>query len=189
MAGELEVRRSRGRKRLRGRFPYKKRATISAGGNGRRPVKEEFAPGAFSFAVNDPERDIHLLVGHDFGKPLASKKTGSMVIQDLADALVFDADLAESILETSYFRDFWAGYESGLVVGISPGFRIPPPEAVPDAEEMIEEDPKQGNALIRVIKAAVLFEISLVTRPAYEETEVEARQDPRLIRPAALRWR
>ena len=62
---------------------------------------------------------------------------------------------------------------------------------------MIEEDPAEGTALIRVIFAALLYELSLVTRPAYDETEVETEERsasgvilPR--RPAAhptSRWR
>ena len=82
---------------------------------------------------------------------------------------------------------------AGLIVGLSPGFRVAPPEAVPDAEETVEENPSEGKALIRIIKAAVLFELSAVTRPAYDQASLaEARHwasKPVLHRPAALRWR
>jgi len=172
----LELRREGdGTRRLRGRFPYGKRAVLSAGGNGRRPRKEEFAPGAFSFAVDDPDREIHFLLGHSFDHPLASRKNGTLTLTDTAEALVFDAILTTEIQRTTWVQDFLAGFAAGLIVGISPGFRIPPPEAVPNAEETIEEDPAEGNALVRVISAAVLFELSAVTRPAYGETEIEER--------------
>lgn len=203
MAGELELRRSRGRKRLRGRFPYGKRATISAGGNGRRPQKEEFAPHAFSYAVEDPARDIHLLVGHSFDQPLASKMTETLSLQDTAEALTFEAEISAAIQEASWWLDFWAAFNAGLMVGLSPGFRIPPPEAVPNAEKVVREDPSQGNALVRIINAAILFELSLVTRPAYQDTEVQAEDNsstaqarslvvpeaPTLRHVGALRWR
>ena len=52
---------------------------------------------------------------------------------------------------------------------------MPPPEAVDKAEETTEENPAEGNALIRTIFAAVLFELSMVTRPAYGETEADLR--------------
>ena len=64
---------------------------------------------------------------------------------------------------------------AGLIAGISPGFRIPPERTVPNAEEVFEEDPAEGDALVRQINDAILFELSLVTRPAYPETQVEAR--------------
>ena len=193
--GDLELRRSKGGAvRLRGSFPYRKRATISAGGNGRRPKKEEFAPRAFSYAIEE-DREIHFLVGHSFDKPLASRKAGTLQLQDTDEALFIEAELTPEIQAASWVRDFLAGLNAGLMIGLSPGFRIPPPEAVPDAEETVEEDPAEGNALIRIIRAAVLFEISAVTRPAYEEAAVEEaralatsrRGD--LLHPAPYRWR
>lgn len=190
----LELRREGdGTRRLRGKFPYGKRAVLGAGGNGRRPRKEEFAPGAFSFAVDDPDREIHFLLGHSFDHPLASRKNGTLTLTDTPEALVFEAILTAEIQRASWVQDFLAGFAAGLIIGISPGFRIPPPEAVPDAEQTIEEDPAEGNALIRIISAAVLFELSAVTRPAYEETEIEERAGHLLCArkkvPAAMRWR
>ena len=44
-----------------------------------------------------------------------------------------------------------------------------------DAEKVEEEDPSLGMALIRTIFAALLYEMSFVTRPAYPDTQVEAR--------------
>lgn len=164
-----------GTRRLKGRFPYKKRAVMDSGGNGRRPKKEEFAPKAFSYAVNDPEREIHLLVGHSFDKPLASKNAGTLLLNDGDDALTFEAILTPDIQRTSWAMDFIAAFAAGLINGISPGFRVPPPEAVDKAEETTEENPAEGNALIRTIFAAVLFELSMVTRPAYGETEANLR--------------
>jgi len=183
-----------GTRKLRGRFPYRKRAVLSAGGNGRRPRKEQFAPGAFRFALEDPDREIHFLVGHSFDHPLASRKNGTLAFTDTAEALLFDATLTVEIQRASWVQDFLAGFAAGLIVGISPGFRIPPPEAVPDAEETEEEDPAEGNALIRTINAAVLFEMSAVTRPAYDETGIEERAFAALGKPsprhqAMKRWR
>ena len=72
--------------------------------------------------------------------------------------------------------------------GISPGFSVPSSSAVPNAEELLPE-PGGLGVFIRRIKEAVLFELSLVTRPAYQETEVDIRSagepaiytpDPRL---------
>lgn len=191
--GSLEFRKAGGGAvRVSGRFPYGVRATISAGGSGRRPRKEEFAPGAFRFALEE-DREVHFLVGHSFDRPLASRKAGTLTLTDTDQALMLDATLSPDMLEASWTRDFLAAMRAGLIVGVSPGFRIAPPEAVPNAEEVIEEDPEEGNALVRVIRAAVLFEISAVTRPAYAGTTLDEarrwRASEPLRRPAALRWR
>lgn len=191
--GGLEIRRRRdGSRCMRGRFPYRRRAILRAGGNGRRPQKEEFAPGAFSFALDDPDREIHALIGHSFDRPLASKQAGTLAFNDTPEALLFDVILTPEIQRTSWVQDFLNAFAAGLIIGVSPGFRVPPPETVPDAEAMVEEDSDEGNALIRILRAVVLFELSFVTRPAYEETEVEERSAGGVILPkkmGALRWR
>ena len=175
---ELELRAGRGKsRRLKGRFPYKKRAVLSDGGKKGRPQKEEFAPKSFAYRVDDPKADMHLLLGHDYDRPLASRGAGTLDLFDTDEALTFDAEITPEMAETTWAQDFFRAFASGLIGGISPGFRIPPPSAVPadQAEKVAEEDPKLGNALIRTIFAALLYEISLVTVPAYKETEVEER--------------
>lgn len=177
--GELEIRRSpTGGRRLKGRFPYNSLAVLHDGGkNGGRPQKEQFKSGAFTFSLESPDQDIALLVGHSFDKPLASKKTGSLTFNDTDEALNFDADIAPQIADTSYGSDILKQIESGLSVGISPGFRIPPKRAVAVAEKFTDEghDPARGmhNAVIRTILQAILFELSVVTRPAYSEATVQ----------------
>lgn len=173
-SGGLEIRkRASGAMVLRGRFPYNKRAVLSDGGKRGKPQKEVFAPKAFAYRVNDPEAEIHLLVGHSYDKPLASKKAETLTFEDTDDALTFEAEILPEIQESTWWKDFIAQYQAGLVGGISPGFRIPPPVTVPNAEKVEEEDPSEGRALIRTIFEALLFELSIVTVPAYQETLVE----------------
>lgn len=182
-----------GSRRLKGSFPYNRRAVIDAGGNGRRPKKETFAPKAFSYAVDDADRDIHLLIGHSFDKPLASRKAGTLLLSDSAASLDFEAILTPDILRTSWAQDFVAAFDAGLIGGISPGFRVAPPEVVSKPEETTEENPAEGKALIRTIFAAILFELSMVTRPAYHDTEADLRCfNPAPLLPsvhAFQRWR
>ena len=174
--GALELRRETdGSVRLRGRFPYNEPAVLSDGGRNGRPRKEVMASNAFEYRVNRPDEDIHLLVGHDYDHPLASRGTGTMTLRDTAAALIFEATVTRAIAETTHGRDALAMIGAGLAVGISPGFRIPPERAVPDAEEVTEEDPSEGMALIRTVKAALLYELSVVTRPAYPMAQIEAR--------------
>jgi HK97 family phage prohead protease len=178
--GKLEVRRgSDGATRLIGTFPYNLIAVLSDGGRTGRPQKETILSRAFSYRVDDPAEDIFLLVGHDFGEPLASKATGTLKLRDAADALTFEAIISRSIADTSYAKDILAAIGAGLAVGLSPGFRIPPKRAVPNAEEVVQEptDPAAGNhgAIIRKIREALLYELSIVTTAAYKEAQVEMR--------------
>lgn len=183
--GGLELRRApSGDTLLRGVFPYGVPAVLSDGGRDGRPRKEVIESRAFAYRVNDPAEDIHLLVGHDYDHPLASRGTGTLTLRDTAAALIFEATIGRAIAETTHGRDALAMIGAGLAVGISPGFRIPPRRAVENAEE-IEEEPDDGTidpqgqprrgALIRRIKAALLYELSVVTRPAYPEAQIEAR--------------
>jgi hypothetical protein len=116
-------------------------------------------------------------VGHSYDKPLASKLNGTLRLVDSAEALTFEADISPQIMETTYGADIIRQIESGLAVGISPGFRLPPPRAVAKPEAFTDEgyDPSRGmyNALIRTIFQALLFEASIVVVPAYKESSVE----------------
>jgi HK97 family phage prohead protease len=178
-SGGLELRRADGATRLRGRFPYGKRAVLSDGGRTGRPKKEVIAPRALAYRIEDPKEDIHLLVGHSYDRPLASRGAGTLALKDADDALTFEATITPEMQEVSWVRDILASIAAGLIIGISPGFRIPPKRAVPEAEKVEDEghDPDNGmhNAIIRTILAALLYELSLVTRPAYPETQVEQR--------------
>lgn len=174
--GGLELRRANdGSASLSGRFPYNVAAVLSDGGQTGRPRKEVIAPRAFSYRVDRPEEDIHLLVGHSYDRPLASRSAGTLKLTDSDNALSFTAMISREMQEVSYVRDFLATLGAGLVGGISPGFRIPPPRAVAKAEKIEDEDPKLGTAIIRTVMAALLYELSVVTRPAYPETQIEAR--------------
>ena len=81
-ASELEIRRSGQSRVLRGRFNYGSMATVRDRGRVR---KERFEPRAFRFAIEDETRQLDILVGHDFGKPIASRKAGTLEIA-FADA-------------------------------------------------------------------------------------------------------
>jgi Escherichia/Staphylococcus phage prohead protease len=179
-AGRIEVRRAGGDTRLSGRFPYGERAVLSDGGRTGRPQKEVIEPEAFSYRVDLPDEDIHLLFGHDFDMPLASKLTDTLMLKDSPAALTFEAIIPPAIAETTHGRDVLALITAGLAIGLSPGFRIPPKRTVPDAEEIEEEedegpDSENRGAIIRHVRQALLYELSIVTRPAYSKAQVQMR--------------
>ena len=154
--GTFEVRATGGETRLSASFPYNREATLAEG------RAEVFAPRAFAGRIN-AGADIHLLFGHDYDRPLASRGAGSLTVTDSDDALRIEARVQG---DTSWARDFLAAHASGLIRGLSPGFQVP---AGGDSIE------RRGTGLLRTVRTADLFEVSVVTRPAYPSAQVEAR--------------
>ena len=183
--GSLELRTEGGETRLRATFPYG-RETVLVEGMGRER-REMIAPRAFADRIERGE-DVHFLAGHDFNRPLASRAAGTLTLSETDEALTVEATLSADMGQVSYVRDFLSAHAAGLVRGLSPGFRVRP------GGETVEE---RGTAILRTVKAADLIEISAVTKPAYTQAQIEARnwqplggdeaRAPRL--PAAMRWR
>ena len=181
--GSLELRASpKGGRVIRGRFPYNKWAVLSDGGKTGRPKKERFAPKSFKYSLDHvDESPIHLLAGHSYDRPLASTANKTLVLADTTEALTFDAEITEEVAQISWVQDLFRLIESGLSIGLSPGFRIPPERAVPaDEAEKIEQEPYDPSkrmyaAILRTILQAILFELSIVTRPAYDLAQIDLR--------------
>ena len=168
----LEIRQVGGATMIFGRFAYSSVATVSDRGRVR---KESFSPRAFDFAINqEPERRIDILVGHDWQKPIASRQSGTLVIRDSAEAVTFEATLPAD--PPSWVVDAEKAIAAGVMVGLSPGFRVPPKAAVPDAEMLVPE-PGNPAVQIRQINQAVLREFSVATNPIYESAGVELRAE------------
>ena len=172
--GELEVRRVGGASFIRGVFPYNKLGTIN---DRARVRKESFSPRAFGFAIEEePTRKLDLLVGHDFGKPIASRQSGTLTIADSAEAVTFEATLPDDAMAPSWVKDVVLAIQGGTMVGLSPGFRAPPKSAVPNAEQLVPEEGNPG-VLIRQVNDAVLREMSIVTAGVYDDALVELRAE------------
>ncbi|TPJ28023.1 HK97 family phage prohead protease [Mesorhizobium sp. B2-7-2] len=152
----FEIRAEGGATRLSGRFPYGAETTL---GDGRR---ERFAAGAFRARVQTGE-NIFLLAGHDAEKPLASTEAGSLTLRDGDDALHIEARVVPS---TSWANDALAALAAGLTKGLSPGFRVPA------GGDLVT---RADGGLLRTVTRADLFEISMVTRAAYDQAQIAAR--------------
>ena len=176
--GALEIRSEGGATRLRASFPYGAETELAPG------RREIIAPRAFAARI-DAGEDIHLLSGHAYEKPLASRAAGTLTLRDTDAALLLEARIDSG---TSWARDFLAAHASGLIRGLSPGFAVLP------GGEKIES---RGGDLLRTVTQAALFELSAVTVPAYPQAQIEARawethQDRQPVRGAVHpfnRWR
>jgi HK97 family phage prohead protease len=162
IAGAIEVRAGAdGTRRLSGRFAYGERTLLSEGRGGR--LEEQFAARAFQ-----PADEVHLLAHHDFARPLASRSTGTLELRNGDDALTFEAVITPQVAGTSHARDVMALVDGGLSVGLSPGFTLAPS----DGAERVE---RQAAGVLRTVNEAQLWELSVVTRAAYGNATVTAR--------------
>ena len=120
-------------------------------------------------------RNVHVLSGHDFNKPLGDLKGRTARVTSNNDYLDFEVDLPDFADMPTYMQDVVKEVRTGRAGGVSPGLRVPPKSAVPNAEVFI---PEVGNpdVLIRVINQAVMPEISVVTRPVYP-SRIELRAE------------
>ena len=202
----FEVRAKGNRRTLAGRFPYspgpgRMMATVADRGRTR---KERIAGDAFGWQLHEFEkvqaelgkvmvdavdkariellkqeldrRNVHILAGHSFDKPLGDLKAGTARVTSSAEAVAFEVDLPDAEAMPTYMSDTLRMVEARLAGGVSPGFRVPPATVVKDAEAF-ENEPGNPSIQVRVINQAVLHEISIVTRPAYSETDVKLRQE------------
>jgi uncharacterized protein len=163
--GSLELRTEGGEIRLRATFPYGRETVLAERRGAGRERREMIAARAFADRIERGE-DVHFLAGHDFNKPLASRSAGSLTLTETDDALSIDATISADMGQVTYVRDFLTAHSAGLVRGLSPGFRVRP------GGETVEE---RDGAILRTIRAADLIEISAVTKPAYPQAQIEAR--------------
>ena len=156
--GTIQIRQSHDDSEIiTGRFPY---STIGRIHTRRR---ETLRAGAFRPLGND---EVHLLLSHDYGKPLARTRDDSLVLKDDSEALTFTATLPSPPEQTTWQRDAVIALRSGLIDGLSPGFLIRP-----------------GGISIRgdlqIITAASLKELSIVTRPVYTSQAAVSQRERR----------
>jgi len=117
---------------------------------------ETIAPGAFRASLKS-RNDIKLLWNHDTGAVLGSTRAGTLQLTEDDMGLRVSATLPN----TSYGRDAAELVRRGDVTGFSFGFSMPTRGG--------DEWSQDGTE--RVLKSVRLFEVSLVTFPAYKQTE------------------
>ncbi len=129
-------------------------------------------------------RNTHLLIGHSYDKAIADMRSGTLAVTHTRATVELEAELPADEDMPSWVRDAVLAVKGGQLRGISPGFQVP----AKGGERLVPEDGNPG-VMVREITDAVVFEYSLVARPAYSGTDVDARaRDPALTAPRRRVW-
>lgn len=107
--------------------------------------------------------NVIMLDQHDYSKPLASVKAGTLKLDTDNKGLHFTATLDDSV---SYANDAYANVKSGNVDSMS--FRFD----VDDGGDEFSKD-EDGNVVRTIKQVKDLFEVSTVTIPAYDDSNVQ----------------
>lgn len=127
--------------------------------------EEVIAPGAFRKTLADGA-DVRLLFNHNPDLVLARTKSGTLTLHEDKRGLAVDAKLAP----TQVGRDLAVLIERGDVSQMSFGFRV-----VKDRWENVQRADGTTSER-RTVLEAQLFDVSSVTYPAYDETDVALRE-------------
>lgn len=119
--------------------------------------REKIAPGAFSPSLG---ADVRALWNHDTNHVLGRTKAGTLRLSEDDRGLAVEIDLPD----TQAARDLRENMRLGNVDGMSFGFRVTK-----------QEWDETGDVPVRTIEEVELFEVSAVTFPAYEDTEIALR--------------
>lgn len=123
-------------------------------------MTESIAPGAFSEALGG---DIRGLINHDSTYVLGRNRSGTLSLREDANGLWGEIRINPNDTDA---MNLWERVKRGDVDGCSIGFDIKreSTEILPD-----------GTTHWTIEEIQPLFEVSVVTFPAYEETHVQAR--------------
>lgn len=120
---------------------------------------ETIAPGAFDGCE---ERDVRALIDHDSRLVLGRTTAGTLKLTPDEKGLYGVIEVNEN---DSDAMNLYSRVQRGDVTQCSFGFDI----------DEIEYRPQPDGTVLDVIKRVTLYEVSVVTFPAYEETSAEAR--------------
>jgi len=117
-------------------------------------LEEVISPGAFSKALSNS--DVRCLFDHDWGKVLGRTKSGTLRLEEDERGLKFEVELPN----TTDANNLIESMSRGDIDQCSFGF-IP-------TEEMWDYN---TDPVLRTVNEVELFEVSIVSLPAYQDTE------------------
>jgi HK97 family phage prohead protease len=121
---------------------------------------EYVAPGAFKRSLQS-RNEVKLLWNHDSGEPLASLRGGTMQLVEDSRGLKVTAQLPN----TTRGRDIAELLRTKVIDSMSFGFNV-------------IKDSWSANGQTRTLESVRLFEVSIVSFPAYGATTAQVRSNP-----------
>jgi HK97 family phage prohead protease len=120
--------------------------------------KERIAPGAFAKSLADASNDIVALFGHNWNEIIGRCSAGTLTLAE------DEVGLAVTIVpdDTTWSQNAVASVRSGNIKGMSFAFEV--------LSESWDRTTK-----IRTLNEVILYEVSLVSLPAYPATEASLR--------------
>jgi HK97 family phage prohead protease len=123
--------------------------------------REIIAPEAVDRTISEG-LDVRALVDHDSSKVIGRTRAGTLRLRKDSRGLHMEVEPDEDI---SYARDIMRAVARGDVSGMSFGFRV-------DADEWNYD----GKTPVRTVTDMRVSEVSIVTFPAYQATDVQVAQ-------------
>jgi len=129
--------------------------------------REQVAPRAFNKSLK--EADVRALFNHDPNIVLGRSSAKTLHLKPDEHGLRYEIDLPD----TQQARDLWTSIQRGDISQSSFAF-----EAI---KQEFAEAEEPGGMPTRTLKEVFLHDVSPVTYPAYEDTEVQARNAEEVI--------
>lgn len=123
--------------------------------------REQVAPGAFAEALKD---DVRLLINHD-GLPLARTASRTLTLAEDGRGLAIEASLDPTDPDV---QRLLPKLKRGDLNQMSFGFRV-----LPGGQDWAKND---DGVVVRTLKKLRLFDVSVVTFPAYAATDIAVRE-------------
>jgi HK97 family phage prohead protease len=121
--------------------------------------REQIAPGAFAEALTNQD-DVRCLINHDPSLVLGRSVSNTLRMVEDVTGLAFECDLPD----TQYARDLAVSIDRGDISGCSFGMYC--------KDDTWEQ---RDGVPTRIVKNVELFDVSVVTYPAYPATDVQMR--------------
>lgn len=134
--------------------------------------RERIKSGAFTKSL--AQDDQVCLWGHDTRYVLGRKSAGTLILREDEKGLYFEAELPN----TTWARDLKESVNRGDIKQMSFGFKVVRDNWIDDKATI-----KEYKMPIREVEEITLHEISLVTFPAYPQTNVRDKNDIYVLKP------
>jgi HK97 family phage prohead protease len=160
---KVEVRKSEDGRKLRGTAVVFNQLSENLGG-----FREQIDPGAFEGCDIG---DVRCLFNHEDSMVLGRTTSNTLVLTRDASGLQFECDPPD----TTYARDLAVSMDRGDIDQCSFSFTVAPGGAD------WSEDPATGADIRTVKKISRLYDVSIVTYPAYPQTSSEIRSNADIL--------